>query len=65
MSAGEEEERLSEERRRAIFLALVEAQDRAMTVRQSRKVTAERFGVSEAEVREIEQEGLDNEWPPL
>ena len=65
MSDGETAERLPEARRREIFLALVEAQDQAMSVPESRKAVAERFGVSEDEVREIEQEGLDNEWPPL
>jgi hypothetical protein len=56
---------LSEERRQEIFSALVEAQDQKMTVEQSRKEFAKRFGVSESHVRTIEQEGLDNEWPPL
>ena len=56
---------IHEERRREIFLALVEAQDQEMAVGQSRKVIAERFGVTEGQVRKIEQEGLDKEWPPL
>jgi hypothetical protein len=59
------EKSLSQEQRLAIFLALVEAQDGAMTVEQSRKATAERFGVSEGQVRQIEQEGLDGNWPPM
>ena len=56
---------LSEERRKEIFLALVEAQDSVMTVAQSRMAMAERFGVTESQVRQIEREGLDNAWPPL
>ena len=56
---------LSEPRRREIFLALVEAQDRGLAVAESRRATAERFRVSEKQVREIEKEGLDNRWPPL
>jgi hypothetical protein len=48
-----------------IFLAVVQAQDDRMTVLQARKVVAGRFGVSEQQVRKIEQEGLDNDWPPL
>jgi hypothetical protein len=56
---------LSESLRKEIFLALVEAQDAAMSVLQSRKVVAKRFGVSDRQVHQIEQEGLDNEWPPL
>jgi hypothetical protein len=46
-------------------LALVEAQDRDMTVAQSRKLVADRFGLSESQVRAIEREGLDRQWPPL
>jgi hypothetical protein len=56
---------LSEPRRRDIFLALVEAQDRGLSVAESRRVTAEHFRVSEKQVREIEREGLDHRWPPL
>ena len=48
-----------------IFLALVEAQDGEMTVAQSKVTIASRFGVSEGKVRQIEREGLDNQWPPL
>jgi hypothetical protein len=58
-------ETLPEARRKEIFLALVDAQDTEMPVDVSRKVVAERFGVSEDQVRQIEREGLDNEWPPL
>jgi len=56
---------LIEPRRKAIFLALVEAQDHNMSVAQSRRVIAARFGISEKQVREIEREGLDSTWPPL
>jgi hypothetical protein len=51
--------------RKEIFLALVDAQDHDMPVDLSRTVVSERFGVSEREVRRIEREGLDNDWPPL
>jgi hypothetical protein len=51
---------LSETIRREIFQALVDAQDRAVPVPQSRQLVAERFGV-----REIERQGLANHWPPL
>ena len=53
------------ERRREVFLTLVEAQDGGLSVSASRKATAERFGLNEQQVRRIEQEGLDGEWPPL
>jgi hypothetical protein len=58
-------QQLPEPRRKEIFLALVDAQDQEMPVEVSRKVVAERFGVSEEQVRQIEREGLDNDWPPL
>ncbi len=56
--------RLSQEERMEIFLALVKAQDEMPVVR-SRKVVAERFGVSEQQLRQIEREGLEGNWPPL
>jgi hypothetical protein len=59
------EESPPEARRMEIFQALVEAQDQAVGVAKSRQLVADRFGVSELQVREIEQEGLDREWPPL
>jgi hypothetical protein len=56
------EKLLSEAERKDIFLALVDAQDHAMTVPQSRRAVAERFGLSEGQVRQIEREGLDRGW---
>jgi hypothetical protein len=56
---------LSEAERKEVFLAPVEAQDREMTVAGSRQAVAERFGLSEQQVRRIEREGLDANWPPL
>ena len=60
-----ESEQDSESRRKEVFLALVAAQDAEMSVAQSRKEIAQRFGITEAEVVRIEREGLDNNWPPL
>jgi len=51
--------------RKAIFLAVVEAQDGGMAVAASRAAVAAQFGVTEAEVRDIEREGLAAGWPPL
>ena len=65
MTQGNGSEQLSEDRRKAIFLAVVDAQDHDMDVAQSRRVVVQRFGVSESQVREIEREGLDRQWPPL
>ena len=56
---------LSEERRKEIFRALVEAQDEGLAVPQSRLAISERFGLTETQVRHIEREGIENEWPPL
>jgi hypothetical protein len=57
--------RLPEDRRKEIFLALVEAQDKDLGVPQSRESVARRFELSLEEVRQIEREGLDASWPPL
>jgi hypothetical protein len=65
MSQGDAVEPLSESRRQEVFLALVEAQDKAMTVAQSRRLICERFGLDENQIRDIEREGLDKQWPPL
>ena len=59
------EEVLPEARRMEIFLALVETQDQDVGVARSRQMVATRFAISEDQVRRIEQEGLDHEWPPL
>jgi len=65
MSQPAEQESLSEARRKEIFVALVEAQDHAMTVPESRRAVAEWFGLDERQVLRIEREGLDHHWPPL
>ena len=65
MAKQEASRRLSEDERRAVFLALVAAQDAGVGVAQSREEVAERFGISDREVRRVEQEGLDAGWPPL
>ena len=65
MSADEPTVVETPDRRKEIFLAVVEAQDGGMGVALSRTAVAERFGVSEDEVRDIEREGLDQKWPPF
>ncbi len=59
------DQQLTETRRKEIFLALVDAQDHDMDVARSRRLMVERFGVSDSQVRQIEREGMDNQWPPL
>jgi hypothetical protein len=54
-----------EEDRRAAFAALVEAQDGGMTPRDSRAEACRRFGLSDGQLRRIEEEGLAKQWPPL
>jgi hypothetical protein len=44
---------------------LVDAQDHKLPVGKSRQLVAARFRVSESQVQEIEQEGLESTWPPL
>jgi hypothetical protein len=65
MSRHHPADHLPDDRRKQIFRALVEAQDQEMGVPQSRQLVAQRFGVTEAEVRQIEREGMDGLWPPL
>jgi hypothetical protein len=55
----------AEEARRAAFRALVASQDAGDTVRSSRELVARRFGLREEQVRSIEREGIENNWPPL
>lgn len=59
------ESNVPESRRKDIFLALVDAQDRDVSVAESRKLVAERFGIAESQIREIEREGMKQQWPPL
>lgn len=56
---------LSETRRKQIFLGLVQVQDQGVKVAESRKIIARRFGVSEDQIRQIEEQGLEAGWPPL
>jgi hypothetical protein len=56
---------LPEPKRKQIFMALVDAQDHKVPVGKSRKLIAERYRISETEVKQIEQEGLEANWPPL
>jgi hypothetical protein len=60
-----QEQSLSEARSKQIFLALVQVQDQGVRVAESRKIIARRFGVSENQVRQIEELGLESGWPPL
>jgi hypothetical protein len=51
--------------RRAIFAELIALQDRGVPVAESRGEVGRKFGVSPAVVRDVETEGLEQQWPPL
>jgi len=57
--------RLSTEEKKEIFSHLVATQDSVHNVRKSYEVVTDHFSISEDQLKAIEQEGLDNEWPPL
>jgi hypothetical protein len=56
---------LAEPSRREIFRLLVSAQDMEMSVEESHEYIRDRFGLTAREVRRIEHEGLERDWPPL
>jgi DNA-directed RNA polymerase sigma subunit (sigma70/sigma32) len=58
--------RLTTQQRQEIFHALVSTQDMGlMTVSQSLQHVMKQFDITEAQLRQIEDEGIDKEWPPL
>jgi hypothetical protein len=59
------EQSLTELRRKKIFSALVAAQDSGVLVADSRIAMEALFCVSEQQLREVENEGIENDWPPL
>jgi hypothetical protein len=65
MQQNDHPEPFSQSRRMEIFRALVDAQDQQIGVLQSRAMITKRFGVDTRELKKIEQEGIDNNWPPL
>jgi hypothetical protein len=54
-----------EDRRRAAFKALVDAQDAGAGVTDSRAQVAAEFGLSVEQVAAIEREGSNHNWQPL
>jgi len=58
--------RLTLSQKKEIFHALVTTQDLGlMTVAQSLQHVAAQFEITEPQLRQIEDEGIDGEWPPL
>jgi hypothetical protein len=54
-----------EEKRKAIFRALVELQDKGCATEPSRIRIADQFSISVSEVQHVEREGIAKNWPPL
>jgi len=58
--------RLTIQERKEIFHALVTTQDLGlMTVAQSLQHIMKQYDITEAQLRQIEDEGIEKEWPPL
>ena len=58
--------RLTIQQRREIFFDLVNTQDsHPLQVRQSYDIITEKHEISKAQLKQIENEGLEKEWPPL
>jgi hypothetical protein len=58
--------RLTVQQRKDIFRSLVTTQDLGlMSVPDSIRHITEQFGITEAQLRQIQDEGIDKEWPPL
>ena len=58
--------RLTIQQRKEIFHALVATQDNiGGNVRKSYEMVTEQFEITENQLKQIEDEGLDKEWPPL
>jgi hypothetical protein len=58
--------RLTIQERKEIFHALVSTQDLGlMTVAQSLQHIMKQYDITEAQLRQIEDEGIEKEWPPL
>ena len=57
--------RLTLQQRRDIFRDLVATQDLGMAVRRSYQIVTEKYDITDVQLRQIEDEGLDKEWPPL
>ncbi len=58
--------RVNEKTRQEIFRKLVVTQDMGiMSVADSRSTICKEFDISDELLRQIEEEGLEAEWPPL
>jgi hypothetical protein len=58
--------RLTIQQRQEIFRALVSTQDQIpLNVRRSYELVTEQYEINDEQLRQIENEGIEKEWPPL
>lgn len=58
--------RLTVQQRKEIFRNLVATQDSGeMSVSQSLQHICQEYAISDEQIRQIQDEGIDKEWPPL
>jgi hypothetical protein len=58
--------RLTLQQRKEIFRALVDTQDQnLMSVADSRQSIIRQYKITDVQLRQIEEEGSDKDWPPL
>ena len=53
------------ELRREVFRALVAAREGGLGAAESYRAGAAAFGVGEDQIRQVGDEGVDKQWPPL
>jgi hypothetical protein len=51
--------------KKEIFFCIVRMEDEGASLSDCRRHVAAKFGIEIEEVRAIESEGLEKEWPPL
>ena len=58
--------RLTVQQRKEIFRALVSTQDEGrMSVADSFRHVSKEFDITDTQLRQIQDEGIEKEWPPL
>lgn len=58
--------RLTLQQRKEIFRELVRTQDQnVMTVPDSRQSIIRQYKITDSQLRQIEEEGTEKDWPPL
>jgi hypothetical protein len=56
---------LGKPERQKIFADLVKLQDKGIKANDSRRQIAENYRINQQQLIEIEEEGIEEEWPPL